>query len=219
MAQGAQGSIIRRASSVILTHDTTAGLQLTTGATDKIFSTHSTADFVTLGITTGMRILVDSTKNPQVVTVKSVDATVIQIYEDWTTEHIATGLILRAYNMQDIGEVVGWTGPNESAAVVDITNLQSTVKEKLLMIRDSGEVSLDIFYNHEGTQQQEVRNDLRTKTANYYDIVLNDSASLDSYFWFSAYPTAFSIQGAVDQAIKGSITLAISSGVESATRR
>ena len=221
MAQEAQGSIIRRASSVVLSYGTTAGFQITTAAGDDfILSTHATADFNTLGIVAGMRIRVNSTKNEGIVTVKAMTAaSKFTIYEDFSTGHTATNLILYAYNMMDIGEVVGWSGPNESAAVIDITNLQSTVKEKMISIRDSGEVSLDVFFTQESTQKQRLRSDLTNKTINYYDIVLNDSASLDSYFFFQAYPTGFSVQGAVDQAIKGSITLAITGGVQETTRR
>jgi hypothetical protein len=57
-----------------------------------------------------------------------------------------------------IGSVVGFNGPSGSAPIIDATHLASTAKEKVMGIRDEGQVVLDIFYNPSDTvQAQAVR--------------------------------------------------------------
>jgi hypothetical protein len=222
MAQGAQGSVIRRASSVVSTAGNGKGLNIVTGTTDKINATALAGIDFTVGgqaFSIGQRIIVSgATTNIGVYTVKTVAATVIETYELGLVNENTSFLELKGYTMTDIGQVVSWSGPNEKAAVMDVTHLQSTAKEKMISVRDSGQVSLDIFFNPEGTQHQLLKKDMINKTARYFDIVLNDSASLDSYYWFKAYVSGFSIQGSVDNPIKGSVTLDITAGVEYTTR-
>ena len=43
-----------------------------------------------------------------------------------------------------IGEITDFSGPGGQAAVIDVTNLNSTAKEKLVGLRDEGQLSLSL---------------------------------------------------------------------------
>ena len=43
-----------------------------------------------------------------------------------------------------IGQVTGFSGPSMTAAVIDVTALNSTAKEKLIGIYDGGQVTLNV---------------------------------------------------------------------------
>ncbi len=43
-----------------------------------------------------------------------------------------------------VGDVTDFSGPGGQASVIDITNLNSTAKEKLVGLRDEGQVSLSL---------------------------------------------------------------------------
>ena len=219
MALNAQLTQIRRASSVLATAGSTKGLNIATGTTDKIFTTVVGNDFTVLGFTTGMRLTFNSTKNPDVYTAKTVAATVIELYEDLTTSENDTYLQLTGYAMTNIGEITGWTGPQDKVAVLDVTNLLSTAKEKMIAIKDSGQVTIDLFFDEESTMQQFVRKDITNKTLRNFDIMFNDSASLKSYIWFPGYISGFSVSGGVDTPIKANMTIEISGGAFYTTRR
>jgi len=107
--------------------------------------------------------------------------------------------------------VVGFNWPTGAANVIDASHLGSTAKEKMLGLRDEGQVTLDVNFRP-GTTAQDY---MRTCRANRYMrkalIQLNDSTVelAKTKIIFDAYVSGFSITGAVDQIVKGSITLEI----------
>lgn len=116
-----------------------------------------------------------------------------------------------------VGEVVGWTGPAYSAGVIDITNLQSTVKEKLTGVYDPGEITLDInFQGSGGAGQKSLRTSLASRVKSGFVIQLSTVTTAQKIRG-EGYVTGFSVQGAVDQAVKGSVTIALSGPVTWAT--
>jgi len=110
-----------------------------------------------------------------------------------------------------VAEVVGFNGPTGAANVIDASHLGSTAKEKMLGLRYEGQVTLDVNFRP-GTTAQDY---MRTCRANRYMrkalIQLNDSTVelAKTKIIFDAYVSGFSITGAVDQIVKGSITLEI----------
>lgn len=217
---------MRRASSVSVNTTATQGFNLTTaGGTAKINATFAAANFTVTGFTTGMRIKVNSTKDgyEYLYTAKAVAATVIDVHEMFATGVNATNIGFTGYTMETIGDVVGWNGPGMSMPMADITNLSNTAKNKLPVgAYDGGQVTIDFNFDIEATARQMlIQKDLRARTARYYDIVFTDvgAATVGSYCAFQAYPSGYSIQGSVDNPIKGSITLDISGVVQYTTRR
>ena len=217
MAIESQGCLVRRQS-------TAAGTTATvTAATIGFSSAHEitrsdAGSFVTDGFVAGMRVENNSTFNSTLVfTLSSVAATSMGIYDTLTTQTTGASITLTGHTMAAIGEVAGFNGPNGAANVIDVTHLASTAKEKLIGIRDEGQVSLDIIYDTNATAfHTAMRIDRQARTRRIYDITMTDNGTLfsqPSAHYFDAYITNFSITGAVDDVVKGSITLEITSAV------
>lgn len=106
---------------------------------------------------------------------------------------------------QAVGGVMGFSGPSGSAAVIDITTLQSTAKEKQMGLPDEGQISFDVVYLSTDVGQTALRNDRKSRTKRVVTLQLNDATTQTVYA--DAYCTGFSITGAVDDIVKASVTL------------
>ena len=60
---------------------------------------------------------------------------------------------------ETIPNVVSFQGPGGQAAVIDVTNLASTAKEKRVGLRDEGQLSLTLHYNPDDLVHQGLRTD------------------------------------------------------------
>ena len=103
--------------------------------------------------------------------------------------------------------IMGFNGPSGSANVIDITTLQSTAKEKQMGLPDEGQISFDIIYLSTDTGQTALRVDRAARTKRNVSIKFTDSST--TYISADAYCTGFSLTGAVDDVIKGSVSLEI----------
>jgi len=110
-----------------------------------------------------------------------------------------------------IGEVVGFNGPSGTASIIDVTNLSSTAKEKILGLKDEGQVTLDLNLDPDDTQQAGLRSDRDAGTERNFQIVLTDTGT--TTLSFAAFVMGFSVQGAVDQKIAASVTLEVTGAV------
>lgn len=219
-----QGVQIRRQS-------TTAGSTAQTIAATIAFSSGATSitrsdlgSFVTDGFSTGMRVENNSTSNStRVHTIATVAATVMTTYEPIVAQSTGASITITGHTMQAIAQITGYTGPQISCSKLDTTDLSSTAKTFIPSLRDSGDVSLDIVFGSEATAlHSALRSDLETRTKRVYDIVLTDqttvAGSQPSAFYFDGYVTNFSLSGSIDNIVKGSVTLAISSAVRTLDR-
>ena len=118
-----------------------------------------------------------------------------------------------------VAEVVGFNGPSGGANVIDVSHLGSTAKEKLLGLRDEGQVTLDVNFRPGTTSQDYLRSCRATRTMRKGVIQLNDNTTeaARTKIIFDAYVGGFSVSGAVDQVVKGSITLEITGACTYAT--
>lgn len=220
MALESQGIDIRRsgtAASDTAVKDATGLAVIATG----IVNAHATADFAADGFTTGMRLEISSTSahNKGVYTIKSVAATVMGFYEPACTADDNTGIYITGNKYYSIGHVVGFNGPTGNAAVIYITSLQSTAKEKMIGIRDEGQITFDInFSASAGDYHLSIKDDRANRTLRKWDINLTDRTTvtghIPSALNFDGYVTGFAISGSVDNIIKGSLTLEITSAVK-----
>jgi len=216
MALEAQGITIRRQS-------TTAGSTASSSGATIAFSsgstniTRSAGDFVADGWSTGMRMENTSTSNStRVHTIASVATTVMTVYEPIVSQATGINFTMVGHSLEAIAEVMSFGGPSGSASVIDVTSLGSTAKEKLIGLRDEGQLTMDLFFNTDTTAlQKAMRADRASRTKRVYDIKYTDSTVTPSYDFFDAYVTGFSISGGVDDATKGSVTLEITSAVKS----
>jgi predicted secreted protein len=111
-----------------------------------------------------------------------------------------------------VGEVKSFSGPSGSAAVIDITHLGSTAKEKMIGLRDEGQITFECnLLTSAVTGQQMMRADRATRSQRAWSIILTDGSTsrLDG----RGYCSGFSISGGVDDVVKASITVEIDGAV------
>jgi predicted secreted protein len=109
-----------------------------------------------------------------------------------------------------VSEVVKIGGPSGSASIIDVTHLTSTAREKVLGLADEGQITLDLNYIPNDTQQANLRTDRANKSLRNFQIVIPTPAQTIS---FAAYVTGFSLDFAVDAKVACSITLEITGAV------
>lgn len=111
-----------------------------------------------------------------------------------------------------VGEVVSFSGPSLTAAVIDVTNLVSTAKEKLIGVYDGGQITLSVNWNCSADDgQKRMRESLIARTKGHMVLALNGSAATQKV-GAKGYISGMNITGAVDNKISGDYTLAISGG-------
>lgn len=115
----------------------------------------------------------------------------------------------------EIGEVTGFNGPTGSANVIDVTHLQSTAKEKMIGLRDEGQLTLDCNCVPGNSGQVKLRECRAARTQGHWAIKLSDTAIthgitlIDSH----GYVSGFAVSGSVDNKVNLSVTIEITGGV------
>jgi len=202
-----QGVILKIADGTVATASDT-GLEFNaTGI-------NSTGTDFTTDFSTGMRLRTNSTLSTRIVTADAVASSAISIYEACTVDNSSAFNHLNGYTMNPIGQVVSFTGPSGGAAIIDITHLGSTAKEKLIGLADWGNLTFEMFFDSSATSMHtELKNAHAAREQRYFEIELTDGTLAGTFLFFAGYVTGFSISGAVDDAIKGSVGLEITEQV------
>jgi predicted secreted protein len=113
-----------------------------------------------------------------------------------------------------IGEVKSFSGPSGSAGIIDITHLGSTAKEKLIGLRDEGQITFECnLMTSAAAGQQLMRGDRATRSQRAWSIILADSTTSPTRLNGVGYCTGFSVSGGVDDVVKASITVEIDGAV------
>jgi hypothetical protein len=114
-----------------------------------------------------------------------------------------------------IGEVKSFSGPSGSAGIIDITSMASTAKEKLIGLRDEGQITLECNLNTVDAAQMKLRTDRANRTLKAWILKLNDNSTdaAKTRLKGEGYCTGFSVSGGVDDVVKSSITIEITGGV------
>jgi hypothetical protein len=226
MALISQGCKLRRqATAAGSTAVTNAGVTTAIDAnTDNTsFDWHAAAgDFTAAGFTTAMRIWTDSTLNQNAYTAEVVAATRLTVLGGLSS---STGLsqIIRGAAMSDIGGITGFSFPSGAPAVLDVSNLDSVAKQKLIGIVDEGQYTFD--FNVESTdhiQWTHLKTDRANRTKRTWDIVFSDATKISasgmpSAALFDGYVTNYSVTAGVDAPVKGNVTIEIDGPVRWST--
>lgn len=108
-------------------------------------------------------------------------------------------------------------GPTGSAAVIPTTALDSSAVEKIMGLPDEGQVSLEL--NWQGETSNDVQVALRTDRASQslitFQIRLTDSPR--SRYTFTAYVTNWELSVGVDDVTKVNVTLEITGAITAST--
>lgn len=106
-----------------------------------------------------------------------------------------------------IGNIVGFSGPGGSASVIDVSNLDSTAREKLMGLPDEGQFTLNINYDPDNTAHIALRTARRARTRVEFQVTLTDSTN--TLLTFAGYVLGLALTGAVDQPVKATMTIEI----------
>ena len=110
---------------------------------------------------------------------------------------------------ETVGEVNSFDGPQMSAPSIDATSFDSTWAESLVGVPDGGQVTLGFNWIPSNGPQSRLRTDFAAGMLRAYRIELTDNTVIA----FSAYITAVSPSGAVNDKTNGSVTVRITGAV------
>lgn len=111
-----------------------------------------------------------------------------------------------------IPEVKSFTGPGGSAAVIDVTDLSSTAKEKRMGLQDEGQLSFTMNYLPDNTTHDYLRTIRSARTLTPFQLIFTDGSPVTNWA-FNAYVTGFSVSGAVDGVVEANVTLEITGSI------
>jgi len=109
-----------------------------------------------------------------------------------------------------IENVISFTGFDGEAGEIDITNLSSTAKEKLSGLKDFGNFSMEWHPDYTATGQNLVRAASGTGSAISFQLDLPDGTTIE---FLGSVKNADSVNGSVDAALTGSVSIAISGDI------
>lgn len=114
-----------------------------------------------------------------------------------------------------IGSVTDFTGPGGQAAVIDITHLGSTAKEKMMGLRDEGQLTLTLNYDATNTGQVALLADRANRAKKKALIKFSDTSTHIAVF--DGYCLGFSITGAMDNKVSANAVIEIDGAVTFST--
>jgi len=129
----------------------------------------------------------------------------------WAT---VTGYATGSSNV--VGDITGFSGPSLSAAVIDITNLQSSAKEKMVGVYDGGQVTLNVNFDITADGQRLLRENLVARKKGSLLIQLSTVTTAQK-IGLEGYVVGMNISGAVDNVLKGDFSIAITGGASFTT--
>lgn len=110
-----------------------------------------------------------------------------------------------------IANVTGFKGPGGSASVIDVTNLQSVAKEKMMGLPDEGQFTLDMNLDPDAATHISLRNARAARTPCEFKITFTDANPTTAVF--SGYVLAMEISGSLDQQVKAAVTIEIDGAI------
>jgi Lambda phage tail tube protein, TTP len=108
-----------------------------------------------------------------------------------------------------IANVKSFSGFDGKAAIIDVTNLSSTAKEKLVGIQDFGKFSFDIHVDYSDAGQLALSAAKAAATKKTFKLTYPNAKVAT----FSAFVMGMPSQGAVDAVVAGSVELEITGAV------
>lgn len=108
-----------------------------------------------------------------------------------------------------VKNVKSYSGFDGSATEIDVTDLDSEAKEKMLGLIDNGSFSIDVNVNMADPGQAALKAAQKASTLEKFKLTYPDGSS-DT---FSAYVKSFPVSGSTDAVITSTVALTISGSV------
>ena len=105
----------------------------------------------------------------------------------------------------EVKEVTKFSGLDGKASTIDVTNLQSTAKEKLMGLQDFGNLKLEVNHLPADTGQTAMRTAKTNMTKSHFKMTFSDASTAV----FDGYVLSNPISGGVDSKVDGSFDLEI----------
>jgi hypothetical protein len=114
-----------------------------------------------------------------------------------------------------VGEVTDFSGPGGQANIIDVTHLNSTAKEKLVGLRDEGQLSMTLNLSFSDAGQIALRADRASRSKRKAVIKFNDNTTdaAKTKAIFDGYVLGFSVSGAVDDKVGANCVIEITGAV------
>lgn len=117
----------------------------------------------------------------------------------------------------EILQVRNWSGLGGSAPVIDVTHLGSTSREKMMGLRDSGELTIGLWYDSEDAGQTALQTDAGARTLKKMVIKWSTVSANGLGCEFLAYSGGLDISGSEDGAVEASAQIIIANAVTHTT--
>ena len=98
-----------------------------------------------------------------------------------------------------VGQIVNIGEVGVERALIDVTNLASTLREYKGAIPDGSEIDFDFQYDPDDAEQTGLKTDLDNNTVRLFKVLLSDSPATD--FSFSGLVISWKISNPVDQVV------------------
>lgn len=114
-----------------------------------------------------------------------------------------------------VGQVTDFSGPGGQANIIDVTHLNSTAKEKLVGLRDEGQLTMSLNLSFSDAAQIALRADRASRTMRKCVIKFNDNTTdaAKTKAIFDGYVLGFSVSGAVDNKVSANAVIEITGAV------
>ena len=116
-----------------------------------------------------------------------------------------------------ISQVRNWSGLGGTAPVIDVTHLGSTAREKMMGLRDSGELTLGLWYDAADVGQIALQTDAGSRTQKKMTIKWSTVSANGLGCEFAAYSGGIDISGSEDGAVEASCQIIVANAVTHTT--
>lgn len=106
-----------------------------------------------------------------------------------------------------IPNVTDFGGPGGQASVIDISNLDSTAREKMMGLADEGQFTFNLNWDPDNAVHQRLRTLRTNRTKAEFKLALTDATPTNGTFF--GYVLGIQLAGGVDQAVKAAVTVEI----------
>lgn len=110
-----------------------------------------------------------------------------------------------------IQNVTDFSGPGGQASVIDVSNLDSTRREKIMGLPDEGQISFNLNWDPDDVGHQLLRTLRNNRTRAEFKVTLTDATPAVATFF--GYVLGVQLSGAVDQQIKAAVTVEIDGAI------
>lgn len=106
-----------------------------------------------------------------------------------------------------IGNITDFSGPGGQASVIDVSNLDSTFREKIMGLPDEGQVTINVNWDPDNTAHEQLRQARADRSQAEFQITLTDAGPKVGTFF--GFVLGIVLAGAIDAAVTAAITIEV----------